>query len=62
MASKNTHYQKDSFSPYEVFQWIKHGALEHINAKKWFGKSDIERFTNVFEMRFVREAPVSINF
>ncbi|MFK8289810.1 hypothetical protein ACI76W_11295 [Capnocytophaga canimorsus] len=64
METKNTYYQGYDFSPLEVFEWIKHGALEHINAKKWFGKSDIERFTNVFEMWFVREEkpPFSINF
>ncbi|WP_255323816.1 hypothetical protein [Capnocytophaga stomatis] len=34
MENKSTYYQGYDFSPLEVFEWIKHGALEHINAKK----------------------------
>lgn len=45
MENKSTYYQGYDFSPLEVFEWIKHGALEHINAKKWLGKSDFEKFT-----------------
>ncbi|MFK8302906.1 L-2-amino-thiazoline-4-carboxylic acid hydrolase [Capnocytophaga stomatis] len=52
MESKNTYYQGYGFSPLEVFEWIKHGALEYINAKNWLQKSDIERFTTTFEKQF----------
>lgn len=52
MESKNAHYQGYDFSPLEVFEWIKHGALEHINAKKWLEKSDFEKFTTTFEKQF----------
>ncbi|CEN39191.1 hypothetical protein [Capnocytophaga cynodegmi] len=52
MENKSTYYQGYDFSLLVVFEWIKHGALEHINAKNWLEKSDFERCTNIFEKQF----------
>ncbi|MFJ1262974.1 L-2-amino-thiazoline-4-carboxylic acid hydrolase [Capnocytophaga canis] len=52
MASKNTHYQKDSLSPYEVFQWIQNEAFRHIKKQNWLEKSVFEQFENIFKIRF----------
>ena len=52
MASKNTYYQKDSLSPYEVFQWIQNEVFRHIKKQNWLEKSVFEQFENIFKIRF----------
>ncbi|MDO5104665.1 L-2-amino-thiazoline-4-carboxylic acid hydrolase [Capnocytophaga sp.] len=52
MANKNTHYQENSFSPWEVFQWIQNEAFRHIKNQNWLEESDFESFENIFKIRF----------
>ncbi|MDO4230392.1 MAG: L-2-amino-thiazoline-4-carboxylic acid hydrolase [Capnocytophaga sp.] len=54
---ENTNYEQYSFSPLEVFHWIKNGALAYIKAENALQQADYKDFEIHFEKQFSDNFP-----